>query len=376
MRPESLSVRLGATQYVFGWGSASQVARLASDRGDGTLIATSPGAAARTALIGELQAQLHGGVRVFDQIQPNPDVDHIDRAAEVAADAQLIVGIGGGSVMDAAKALAVVAASPLGAAEWLELGRVPDETPRKNLILVPTTAGTGSELSHGAILSDPTRDFKGGLRGARLAPDVAVVDPALSVTAPGELTARTAFDITCHAFESFVSKRSNSAARMLALDALDLVSRSAARAVASPADRDARSDLSYASSLMGLNLASVGTCLPHRLQYAFGGVDAQLSHAEGLAWIYPVWLRHAFGHASDALRALFPVLGLRVPENPGQAAEGMRDWLAGLGLATQVPRDERFTVDRLARLTLGPFEVDPIPNAGEQVLPILREILA
>jgi alcohol dehydrogenase class IV len=382
VRPASVAARLGSTRFIFGWGSASQLPGLVSREGRCVLVTTSPGGCGQADLLDELAGSLAAEgclCERYSGMRPNPDVADVEQARGQASGADVIVGVGGGSVLDASKALAVVAASEHSAADWLEAGRVADDQPRKRLVLVPTTAGTGSELSHGAILSDRARGVKGGLRGARLAPDVALVDPALTRSAGAALTARTAFDLVTHAVESYVSDRATATSRMLSIQALGLVARSLSQVRRSPDDPDARSDLSYAASLMGLNLASVGTCLPHRMQYAIGGVAPSVSHGQGLAWIYPSWVKRAFEHAGASFRDLWLALGLGMPGNGGEASEAIRRWLLEAGLEVRPPRGVdgvAFDAVSLAARTLGPFDVDPIPDAGSRVEELFREILA
>lgn len=371
MIPERANLRFGHTRFVFGWGRSPELVSAACGFGNRVLLVTSRSASGQTNIIDDFRSQFESrGRRVvhFAGVEPDPDVAMLQRALPDAQACDVIVGIGGGSVLDAAKGLAVAAMSDLKPSEWLRRGTVGDESPRKPLILVPTTAGTGSELSFGAILSDQSRQFKGGLRGSRLAPDVALVDPALTVTAPPKLTAETGFDIVTHAFESFVSRKATSQSRMLSAQAVHLVQHSLSRALTDPTDREARTCLSYAASSMGLNLASVGTCLPHRLQYPIAGVMPESSHPQGLGWIYPTWIKHVYPHAAEDVADLMCLLGLPRPADAREASDGMRGWLESLGLSTRPPRqlDPAMLADRVT----GNLAADPIPEP-ESVLEAL-----
>jgi len=373
--PARYEARFGRTRFRFGWGVAEDLAATALAFGRRVAIVTSPGCAGHGEWIRELGDRIAaegGAAEVLPRIRPNPDVEDIDAIREPAARSDVVVAIGGGSVLDAAKALAVVAASPLPAAEWLRIGAVPDDAPRKRLVLVPTTAGTGSDLSFGAILSDRSRGFKGGFRGAALAADAAVVDPALTLTMPRGLTAETGFDILTHAFESYVSRRTTSHARALAMQAVTTVGKMLPRVLSDPEDREARSALSYASSMMGLNLAHVGTCLPHRLQYPIGGVAPHISHPAGLAWIYPVWLRNVYPFAQEDIADLVDALGQGRPSSGADAAARIEAWLASIGLGTR-PTVELDPAD-LARRVTGNLGADPIPAPESRLISIYEEI--
>ena len=119
---------------------------------------------------------------------------------------------------------------------------------------------------------------------------------------------------------------------------------------------------------MGLNLANVGTCLPHRLQYPIGGVMPESSHAQGLGWIYPTWIKHVYPHAAEDVADLMCLLGLPRPADAREASDGMRGWLESLGLSTRPPRqlDPAMLADRVT----GNLAADPIPEP-ESVLEAL-----
>jgi alcohol dehydrogenase class IV len=375
--PDHADIRFGRTRFVFGWGRSPELVSLASDLGTHVLFVTSETASGQANVINDLRSQLESrgcSTVHFAGVQPDPDVTTLERVLPEARKCDVIVGIGGGSVLDAGKGLAVAAMSDLSPSAWLHRGTVGDDSPRKPLVLVPTTAGTGSELSFGAILSDRSRQFKGGLRGPRLAPDVALVDPALTVTAPPKLTAETGFDIVTHAFESFVSRKATSQSRMLSVQAVHLVRQNLHRAVTDPNDRSARTCLSYAASAMGLNLASVGTCLPHRLQYPIGGVLPETSHPQGLSWIYPTWIRHVYPHVADDVSDLMGILGLSRPTDAQDASNAIRDWLENLGLATR-PSCQLDPAMLAGRVT-GNLASDPIPEPESVLETLYAELFA
>jgi len=373
--PARLEARFGRTRFHFGWGAAEGLAATALSLGRRVVIVTSPGCAGHGDWIRALRdriADAGGTAEVLPRIRPNPDVEDIDAVRESAARSDVVIGIGGGSVLDGSKALAVAAASALPAADWLRRGTVPNDAPRKQLVLAPTTAGTGSDLSFGAILSDRSRGFKGGLRGAALAADAAVVDPALTVTMPRALTAETGFDILTHAFESYVSRRTTSHARALSMQAVTIVGRMLPRVLSDPQDREARSALSYASSMMGLNLAHVGTCLPHRLQYAIGGLAPHISHPAGLAWIYPVWIHHVYPFVQEDIADLLDALGQGRPSSGADAAARIEAWLAAIGIGTR-PTVELDPADLASRVT-GNLAADPIPAPESRLTTMYEEI--
>jgi alcohol dehydrogenase class IV len=373
----TFTANFGATHFVFGWGTSQKLLDFAKGYGHNICLLTSQGASGQKAFIQELQLQAKAAgleLHHFPTIRANPDVTDIDALSKKASTCEVIVGLGGGSVLDAAKALAVVAPSQKSARDWLDLGSIPEDTAKLPTILLPTTAGTGSELSFGAILSNRQKTFKGGLRGPRLATEVAIVDPALTLTMPKQLTVETGFDIVTHAIESYLSRKTNSQSRLLSLQSIALVTKYLPIVQHDLSNPKARTALAYASSMMGLNLASVGTCLPHRLQYPIGGHLPQSSHPQGLAWIYPTWIKYIYPHASQDIKHLFKVLELSIPTNANEAREGMQNWLNQLGLSTQP--SQHLESEQLANEVQGDISADPLPHPERQLINIYKEIFA
>jgi alcohol dehydrogenase class IV len=181
------------------------------------------------------------------------------------------------------------------------------------MVAVPTTAGTGSELSRGAILSDHERKFKGGLRGNGLFPAVALVDPELSLLMPDSLARLTGFDVLCHAVETYFSRQSHAMLHSLSLGAVAVVRDCLMRPVTGLSERARVTQVAYASSMMGVNLGNATTCLPHRMQYAIGALT-DTSHPEGLAALYPEWFAAVVKADPDKARRLLAVLFADVSE--------------------------------------------------------------
>ncbi len=266
---------------------------------------------------------------VFAGVSPNP------RLAEVLAAAALgrsegvgaVIGLGGGSALDAAKAVAaalagVDIAGVLAREGSVGVGTVP-------VIAVPTTAGTGSETSEAAILSDAGMGVKQGLRGPGLAPRIALIDSELSATLPRETVAETGFDVLTHALETWVSRRSSALVEMRARHALAVVVKELPARLADSGDPGPRRALALTSALMGWNLASSSTCLPHRLQYPVGALTDS-SHPAGLAALYPAWLRRAAQLEPEPFRYLGQCLGVSGAE---AGAEALIHWMKHQGLA-------------------------------------------
>jgi len=295
-----------------------------------------------------------------------PDADDVERAAAQmrSAGIDVVIAIGGGSALDLAKASAIVATGKdlralLGGAGVERSGGVP-------VVALPTTAGSGAEASRGAIVLDRRSGKKRGIRGAGVAPRVALVDPELVASCPAVVTARAGFDAVAHAVETTVSRAASPVTRALARDALSLLLWSVPRSVKDGGDMEARAAASYAALLMGINLANSTTCLPHRMQYPLGALTGT-EHAVGVAALTRPWLERALQFAPERLAELAPAVGHGGEDTTSAArsvARAVVSLLEELGLDVRL-RDLGVQDSDLAQLAAaveGAVENDPGPT--------------
>jgi Alcohol dehydrogenase, class IV len=249
-----------------------------------------------------------GCVSVFDKISANPKIDEVKQGIAIGKGfgANLIVGFGGGSSIDAAKAIAVGIGTEAPIEDFLFDAKAPTEGTLP-IIAIPTTAGTGSELSQGAIITCQKRTIKTGIRGKEILPTVAIVDPEFTLRMPLSITMETGFDVFAHAVESYISKQATSFSEMLSLEAIHLVVEALPVLRINLQDKIAREKMSYASMLMGINLAQVGTALPHRMQYPVGA-HTDTSHAAGLLALYPAWVSCAYPYCAEKFNKIATIL--------------------------------------------------------------------
>lgn len=197
-----------------------------------------------------------------------------------------VTGIGGGSILDAAKVLAIQVS------KLSDFSEGSDVLP---IITIPTTAGTGSETSKGAVVKQG--GMKRTIRSEKILPTMAIVDPRLSQSLPWDLTLYTGFDALTHTIETFMSKKSTPFSRMVSEQTIkDLFSYlpKAKKEFEEEGEISlpVRGKLSFVAMLQGINLAHSSTCIPHRIQYALSTLS-EATHAQGLASIYRAWLRVA-----------------------------------------------------------------------------------
>ena len=222
-------------------------------------------------------------VEVFDDVEPDPLVGTARRSAEFARarNPNFVVGLGGGSALDIAKATAAILSNETPLEQMWGVGNVPKSS--LPMILLPTTSGTGSEVTPNCILTDVKPDgghMKRGIVSPHILARVAIVDPLLTVTAPPLVTAASGMDALTHAIETYVSRSAQPLTMPLALESIRLIAGYLRRAVANGSDLEARRHMAHASMMAGLAFANGFLGAVHAIAMAMGG---QFGVAHGVA---------------------------------------------------------------------------------------------
>lgn len=226
------------------------------------------------------------GATLFGEVKPEPDLPNLEEAVRAAraAEADAVIGFGGGSAMDLAKLVAVLVTSDLSLPDISGPNRAPAR--RVALAQIPTTAGTGSEVGTRALITDPATMNKIATESVGMLADIAIIDPVLTVSVPPFVTAATGVDAMAHCVEAFTSKRSHPIIDAYALQGIELVGRYLARAVDNGGDIEARSGLALAAFYGGVCLGPVNTTAGHALAYPLG-TRHKLAHGIANALIFP-----------------------------------------------------------------------------------------
>jgi len=245
---------------------------------------------------------------VFTEIDPEPGLRLADRGAELArqAGADCVIGVGGGSAMDVAKAISILLTNGGCAEDYLGLGKIKKAGLPK--IMVPTTAGTGAEVSFTAVFINEKTSSKGGMNGDPLYPEAAILDPDLTLSLPPHVTAATGIDAFTHAIEAFVSTQAHPISDMYAMEAMRLISASLPKAYAHGGNLQARTDMLLGSLLAGKALATAGVGLVHAMAYPLGGMFG-IPHGLANAVLLPYVLQYNLLGAPEKYARVAAVLG-------------------------------------------------------------------
>ena len=262
-----------ATRIVFGPGTAGSIGREAAVLGRRAFVLTGADPQRAWPLLRDLENQhvMHTEFRIVQE----PTTDRVAEAVREAESrgCDLVIGIGGGSVIDAGKAVAALLANGGGLLQYLEVigeGR-PLLRPSVPCIAVPTTAGTGAEVTRNAVLGSPAHKVKVSMRSPFMLPRLALVDPELTYSMPPALTAATGLDALTQLLEAFVSRNANPLTDGVCRVGLQRVARSLYGAFANGNDRQAREDMCLASLCSGLALANARLGAVHGIAGPFGG---------------------------------------------------------------------------------------------------------
>ncbi|NBB10413.1 iron-containing alcohol dehydrogenase [Pseudomonas sp. SLFW] len=311
-------------------------------------------------------AQL-GGRRygIFDQVKPEPEISIVEDCTRAYREGghDGLIGLGGGSAIDIAKGVAAFAGHEGPLAELFGVDLVKRKGPA--LIAIPTTAGTGSEVTNVAIFSDKEAQLKKGIVSDYLLPDVALVSPVMTLTCPRSVTAASGVDALVHAVESYLSVNASPITDAIALGAIKLIAKSLPKAYANPSNLQAREDMATASLMGGMAFGNAGVGAVHALAYPLGG-RYNIAHGVSNALLLPYVMEWNKMACVERFRDIAEAMGVRVAhlndkDAADQAVKAMADLCAAVDIPTgmrsfNVPEDaipamaeEASKIDRLMR---------------------------
>jgi len=258
-------------------------------------------------------------VGVYDRIGQDTDLDTVDDAVSFARslNADSIVSVGGGSVIDTGKAVCVTLKNGGKANDHIAFCKLTErQTPH---IVIPTTSGTGSEVTNVAVIKSRSSDRKVFILDPFIVPDAAILDPCFTVTLPASLTAQTAMDAMTHAIESLTGVMPHQFSDANSLHAIRLIREYLPKAIADGHDEDARSKLQTAATMGGWAINMTQTALVHAMAHTLGALYG-LPHGLGCGIILPKVMRFNVDHATDKLAMAAEALGVKEPGMSGRDA--------------------------------------------------------
>jgi alcohol dehydrogenase len=342
-------------EILFGKGQRAALASVAARTGRRALVCTDERFAATPLFAAMMDALRAASIEILVQDRILPDVprdsvaEGVEQARGFAPD--MVIGIGGGSCLDFAKCSALLLTHGGRLQDYYGEFKVPG--PVLPLILVPTTAGTGSEVTPVAVISDPDRALKVGISSPYLIAAAAICDPELTYTCPPGLTAIAGADALTHAIEAFTSLRREPAADLaqrhvfvgksaftdhFALLAIKLLGRSLVTAFTDPGNEDARADVMMAATAAGCAFGTAGTAAAHAIQYPLGALT-HTAHGLGVAALLPYVMTYNKPACTPELAGVASALGLETRgRSDGENAQAAIDEVTRIFAAIKIPR--------------------------------------
>lgn len=316
---------------------------------------------------------------LYDKVAPEPGLKLADLGTKLAKKnkADCVVGVGGGSALDIAKAISILLTNGGKAEDYLGLDKI--KLPGVPKIMVPTTAGTGAEVTFTAVFINEKTNSKGGMNGDPLYPDVAILDPALTLSLPPNITAATGIDAFTHALEAFVSTQAHAISDMYALEAMNLISNNLGTAYANGMNIEARSAMLMGSLLGGKALATAGVGLVHAMAYPLGGMF-NTAHGLANAVLLPYVVEYNIIGDPEKFAVIAQIMGYETEGLPlreaGQlAVEAIHQLNTDVGIpnsleALDIPSNKIPEMAKIALTVTRPVENNPRRPTVEDVIAV------
>lgn len=378
------------TRWLFGSGALNELSRQ-SLPGRTAMLVTSNGRSAKdSGSVYRVMEQLaHAGVecRLFDKVEANPPKDIVTAGARFARKngCDFVVALGGGSVMDASKAIAAMAANDGDLWDYVSGGTgkgLPLAHEPLPVVAITTTAGTGSEVDQWGVISNAETREKIGFGGCdSLFPVLSIVDPELMATVPPDYTAYQGFDTLFHSVEVYISRFANPFSDMVALTAVENVAQNLAAAVRSGSDMAAREKVAFANTLSGYSMVTGCCTSEHSMEHAMSAFHHDLPHGAGLIMISAAYYQHFVDlHVcDDRFIRLAQAMGTPCAARAQDFITALERLKKACGVDGLRMSDYGFTREELpelvrnARATMGGlFDSDPVPLSDEDCLAIFE----
>ena len=365
---------------LFGSGVVEEIGVRAAAYSKKAVIVTGRGSTKKSGLLDRVVTLLEkAGVEsaVYDKVEPNPTTDAVSECTALikAKKAGLVIGLGGGSMMDAAKAAAFMAKNDGDLMDYVYARKVSSEA--LPIILVPTTCGTGSEGNGFAVVTDSRTGDKKSLRGTMIIAKLAVIDPELMKTMPKPVLASVGFDALCHAMEAYLSAAATPLTDIMALEGMRLISENLAALYRGSGGGEAWENVTWASTLGGMVIGVAGVTAPHGIEHPPSGM-CNITHGRGLAALTPVITARSIAGAPEKYAVISRCLG---GTDEKDCTASINRFLQQVDLVTTLGEQgvRETDVDRLAenalKVSAAGIANHPVVFALEDIKQIYRDAL-
>ncbi len=322
---------------------------------------------------------------LFDRIKPNPAYRHVMEGAELARKegCDFVIGLGGGSSIDSAKSISVMATNEGDYWDFIAGGsgkQKPVENDPLPVIAITTTAGTGTEADPWTVITREETNEKIGFGYEKTFPVISIVDPDLMMTVPPKLTAYQGFDALFHAVEGYIANISTPFSDIYALKSIELIGRSLARAVNNGSDADARADIALANTISGFVESTSSCTSEHSLEHALSAFHHDLPHGAGLIMISLAYHEYFSGKVPDRYIDMARALGKRDADKPEDFLAALKELQEKCGVADlrmseygiKKEDSEKYAENAFENMG-GLFSLDPVQMTKDDAVSIIEK---
>ena len=364
----------------FGSGKVAQAGELTKPYGKKALIVTGHSSAKKSGLYDKVKDSLKAeGIDsvLFDKVAQNPLTTTAAEGAAFAKDngCDVVVAIGGGSIMDCAKAIAFLAVNDGDVSDYI-FGKKASDTALP-IILIPTTCGTGSEGNGIAVLTNPDNGDKKSLRCNAIVAKVSIVDPECMMTMPKHVLASVGFDALCHNMESYTSKIAQPFTDALSLYAVDLIAHNLVDVYKGTGSKDSWEKITLASTIGGMVINTTGVTLAHGMEHPASGLK-DVVHGKGLAALTPTIIEDSYQGAPEKFAKLAKLFGGEKAEDlAGKVRELLEDieltcTLSDLGIEE---KDIPWMAENCMKVSAHSIANNPVVFSQEEIAEIYKKAL-
>lgn len=357
---------------VFGRGRVAELGSIAKTYGKKALIVTGKGSTKKSGLLDRAVKYLEeAGLEsvLFDNVSQNPLTTTAMEGAEFAKEngCDVVVALGGGSIMDCAKAIAFLAVNDGDINDYI-FNRLASDAALP-LILVPTTCGTGSEGNGFAVLTNPDNGDKKSLRCNAIVAKASIIDSELMETMPKHILASVGFDALCHCMEAYISKIAQPMTDMLALQGMELIGANLLKVYQGNGDAEAWDAVTWASTIGGMVINTAGVTVPHGMEHPASGLR-NIVHGRGLAALTPPVIEESIKGAPEKFAAISRCLG---GKDETDCADRVRQLLKDIDLATTLseqgilPEDIDWMVENCFKVSAAGIANHPVTFDREDI---------
>ncbi|MBU9728000.1 iron-containing alcohol dehydrogenase [Diplocloster modestus] len=366
---------------LFGNGRTAEAGAVVSSWGKKALLVTGGNSARKSGLLDRVQEQLRlSGVEslVFDKVTPNPTTTIAYAGAKKAEEngCDVVVAVGGGSIIDCAKAVAFIVKNDGDIMDYIFGLR--SGTQALPLIAIPTTCGTGSEGNGFAVLTNPSNGDKKSLRCNAIIPKTSIIDPECMMTMPKELLASVGYDALCHNMEGYISVIGQPITEMYAREGMRLIAEHLLPIYGGDNAPEHWEAITWASTLGGMVINCAGVGLPHGMEHPASGLK-NISHGKGLAALTPVVLEESIPYAPKKYGIIARILG---GEDEHTLVSALKNFQKKLGLDITLAdlgfdeSDVDWMTENCLKVSVGSIATHPMPADREKIREIYIKSLA